>query len=87
MLGKDVERQQTKPRLSKTRFVLFIGLIVVATQWHQLQILPIFLGFLTTKPRLIVYMVETVLSLTLNRSGSEENCSLTVWGNFLNGNA
>jgi ATP synthase protein I len=63
MLGKDVERLgRQKPRLSKTRFALFIGLIVIATQWHQLQILPIFLGFLTYKATLIVYMVQAVLS-------------------------
>jgi len=60
MLAKDVERLGNEKRsLSKTRFALFIGLIIVATQWHQLQILPIFLGFLTYKATLIVYMVQT----------------------------
>ncbi|MBD2667006.1 ATP synthase I [Richelia sinica FACHB-800] len=61
MLAKDVERLGgEKKRLSKNRFALFIGLIVVATQWHDLQILPIFLGFLTYKATLIVYMLQTV---------------------------
>ncbi|BAY88297.1 putative ATP synthase protein I [Tolypothrix tenuis PCC 7101] len=60
MLAKDVERLGgEKKRLSKSRFALFIGLIVLATQWHELQILPIFLGFLTYKATLLVYTVQT----------------------------
>lgn len=60
MLAKDVERLGSeKKRLSKNRFALLILLIVVATQWRQLQILPIFLGFLTYKATLFVYMVQT----------------------------
>ena len=59
MLAKDVEQlSQERVRLKKTRFALFIGLIVIATQWHQLQVLPIFLGFLTYKATLIVYMLR-----------------------------
>ena len=62
MLAKDVERiGVSKERLSKTRLALFIGLIVVATQWNQLQIMPIFLGFLTYKAALIVYVLRTTL--------------------------
>lgn len=62
MLGKDVEQLGSqKPRLNKNRFALFIGLIVVATQWQQLHILPIFLGFLTYKAALIVYMIRTIM--------------------------
>ena len=59
MLANDVERLgREKERLSKSRFALFIGLIIVSTQWNQLQILPIFLGFLTYKAALIVYMLR-----------------------------
>jgi ATP synthase protein I len=62
MLARDVERlSRQKISLSKTRFALFIGLIIVATQWQQLQIIPIFLGFLTYKAALIVYMVRTFI--------------------------
>jgi ATP synthase protein I len=60
MLAKDVEQLGgEKQRLSKNRFALFVGLIVLATQWHELQIVPIFLGFLTYKATLLVYMVQT----------------------------
>ncbi|MBG1271864.1 ATP synthase subunit I [Nostoc sp. WHI] len=59
MLAKDVEGLGgEKDRLSKTRFALFIGLIVLSTQLHELKILPIFLGFLTYKATLIVYTVQ-----------------------------
>jgi ATP synthase protein I len=62
MLAKDVERlSEQKTSLSKARFAMFIGLIIVATQWHQLQIVPIFLGFLTYKATLIVYMVQSFM--------------------------
>jgi len=62
MLAKDVEQLgREKNSLSKARFALFIGLIVVASQWDQLQILPIFLGFLTYKATLIVYMVQSLM--------------------------
>jgi ATP synthase protein I len=60
MLAKDVEQLGLqKKSLSKSRFALFMGLIIVAAQWHQLQILPIFLGFLTYKVTLIVYTVQS----------------------------
>jgi ATP synthase protein I len=60
MLAKDVERLGgEKTRLSKSRLALFVGLIILATQWHELKILPIFLGFLTYKATLFVYTVQT----------------------------
>ncbi|ACC83204.1 ATP synthase subunit I [Nostoc punctiforme] len=59
MLARDVEQLGSeKASLSKTRFALFIGVMIVATQWRELQILPIFLGFLTYKATLLVYMVQ-----------------------------
>ncbi|WP_414574926.1 ATP synthase subunit I [Anabaena sp. CCY 9402-a] len=63
MLAKDVERLGgEKNSLSKNRFALVIGLIILATQWHDLHILPIFLGFLTYKATLLVYMVQTAFN-------------------------
>jgi len=60
MLGKNVEKLgRERKRLGSTQLVPFIGLIIVATQWHQLQILPIFLGFLTYKAAVIVYILQT----------------------------
>ncbi|WP_413174376.1 ATP synthase subunit I [Anabaena azotica] len=61
MLAKDVERLGgEKQSLSKNRFALIIIPIILASQWHQLHILPIFLGFLTYKVTLLIYMVQTV---------------------------
>lgn len=61
MLGKDVGRLGPEQmKLSKARFALFIGIIVFASQWEQLQILPIFLGFLTYKAAVIVYMLKSI---------------------------
>jgi len=60
MLAKNVEQLgREKQRLSNTRLALFIGLIILATQWNQLQIPPIFLGFLTYKAAVIVYVLRT----------------------------
>jgi ATP synthase protein I len=62
MLAKDVEKLgRQQQRLSKARLGIFIGLIVVATQWNSLSILPIFLGFLTYKAALILYVLKTAL--------------------------
>lgn len=61
MLAKDVERLgREKQQLSKTRLALLIGLILLASQWNQLQIMPIFLGFLTYKAALIIYVIRTL---------------------------
>jgi ATP synthase protein I len=63
MLAKDVEQVGIKgKRLTKTRFALFIGLIVVATQWKQLHLMPIFWGFLTYKAALMVYILRTAVT-------------------------
>jgi ATP synthase protein I len=57
MLAKNVERLgREKKQVGKNQLAVFIGVIVIASQWNQLQILPIFLGFLTFKAAILVYM-------------------------------
>ncbi|MBK1989829.1 ATP synthase subunit I [Sphaerospermopsis aphanizomenoides BCCUSP55] len=61
MLAKDVERLGgEKKQLNKSRFALIMLPIILASQWHELHILPIFFGFLTYKATLLVYMAQTV---------------------------
>ena len=60
MLAKDVERLgREKQKLSNTRLALIVLLILLAGKWNQLEILPIFLGFLTYKATLIIYVIRT----------------------------
>ncbi|BAZ70311.1 hypothetical protein NIES4106_51030 [Fischerella sp. NIES-4106] len=59
MLAKDVERLGPQKRqLNKNRFALLVVIILLASRWKELQILPIFLGFLTYKATLIFYVVR-----------------------------
>jgi ATP synthase protein I len=62
MLAREVE-QLTFPnqRLGIKGLALFAGLIIVACKWQQLHIIPVFLGFLTYKAAIIVYMVQTAI--------------------------
>lgn len=67
MLARDVERIGSQnQRISKTRLGLFFAVMIVGTQWNQLQILPIFLGFLTYKAALMVYVIRSALALDSN---------------------
>jgi ATP synthase protein I len=59
MLAKNVERLgREKRQIGKNQLAVFVGVIVVASQWNQLQILPIFLGFLTFKAAILVYTLK-----------------------------
>ena len=63
MLAREVERLgNAKASISASnRVALFIGLIVVATQLQQLEVLPVFLGFMTYKAAILIYAVQTAL--------------------------
>jgi ATP synthase protein I len=61
MLAKNVEQLgREKKQVGKNHLALFIGLIVLASQWDQLEILPIFLGFLTYKAAILVHTFRTL---------------------------
>lgn len=55
-VGK-IGREKQKP--SSGRLAVFVGVMVASTQWQQLSILPVFLGFLTYKAALIAFVVWT----------------------------
>ena len=62
MLAREVEKiGSAKKGVGSTRLALIAGVIIVATQQQQLQIVPIFLGFLTYKAAIIFYVVQTTL--------------------------
>ena len=60
MLARDVERLGQQ-RLGAKGMGLFVILILVASKWQQLHILPVFLGFLTYKPAIIIYTVKSII--------------------------
>lgn len=72
MLAREVERVGVyKRKIGSTRLAIFVGLIVVATQWQQLQLLPVFLGFLTYKVAILLYVIPTSLLSNLQKSAQK----------------
>lgn len=62
MLAKNVaELGRQRQKLGSGRLALFAGLIIFATQYQQLEVLPVFLGFLTYKVTLIAYTLWTAV--------------------------
>ncbi len=70
MLAKSVASiGRGSAKLGSGRLALVVGLVLVATQWQQLQVVPVFLGFLTYKGALIAYTLWTAV-LPKSSSGS-----------------
>jgi len=62
MLSKNVEAiGRSSTRISSSRLALVAAMILVASQWNQLEVMPVFLGFLTYKAALIGYTIWTVV--------------------------
>lgn len=61
MLGKEVESLgQPGQRIGAKGLGLFVLLIIVASKWQQLHVLPVFLGFLTYKPAIVIYTLQSI---------------------------
>ena len=64
-LVKDVERLgQQQQRLGGKGLGIFVILMIVASKWQQLSILPVFLGFLTYKGAIVIYTLQYVFLLS-----------------------
>lgn len=62
VLARNVEQLgREKARMGKSHIAIFIGLIIIATQWNQLHVMPVFLGFLTYKGTLLIYMFRSLM--------------------------
>lgn len=60
MLAKSVGKiGRESPKSSSGRLAILIGVLVAATQWQELSVLPVFLGFLTYKAALIAFVLWT----------------------------
>jgi ATP synthase protein I len=68
MLAKEVDKLgYEKTRLNSNRLAMFVGVMILAMRVPQLQVLPVFLGFLTYKLALFIYAIRIFLSPTIAR--------------------
>lgn len=62
LLARNVERLSPfRKQVGKSQLAVFIGVIVVASQLDNLNVLPVFLGFLTYKVAILVYTLRTTV--------------------------
>jgi len=62
MLSKNVEKiGKSSAKISSGRLALVASMILIASQWNQLEVVPVFLGFLTYKAALIGYTIWTAV--------------------------
>ncbi len=62
LLARNVERLgNDQKKLGKTQLLVVVVVIIAAARWQELHIIPVFLGFLTYKAAILVYMFRTVL--------------------------
>jgi ATP synthase protein I len=60
MLARNVAQLgRGQKKITSSRLALLVGVILVASRVDQLQIMPIFLGFMTYKAAVIFYMLRT----------------------------
>ncbi|WP_396275429.1 ATP synthase subunit I [Halothece sp. PCC 7418] len=63
-LARDIEGlgvQQGRMGFGSGRLAIFVAVIVLASQLQRLAILPVFLGFMTYKAAIVIYVVQTTL--------------------------
>ena len=67
LLAGEVEKIGTSEQKVGTKgLAIFAAMIIVASQWQQLHIFPVFLGFLTYKVAIIAYTIQSVMDAESN---------------------
>jgi ATP synthase protein I len=62
ILAKNVEQLGTgNTQVGKGQLGVFVLLIIFATKWDQLEVLPVFLGFLTYKVGILIFVLWTAV--------------------------
>ena len=69
MLGRNVSTiGRQKKNSSAGRLAVFAGVMIVALRWEQVEVIPVFLGFLTYKAAIIAFVLWTSMRPTSTKS-------------------